>query len=208
MGVEGVDLEIVGVLGCDELAGDDGAGETGFGPGEVVFGFFAYRFGRALRAGGYDSLVRRDADVHVGGEAVGEEAGLRHGEPAAGVEQDGNGVCDLDELDAVDGAGFGGGGAGVVEGPGGGGAFEDGLGEGETDRVLGGEALGGEGVAGGVGGGGDGESVVELEGGGGEVFDGGEGDFGGDGEGAGGGNEVRVDDVGGDLELGVEGCGR
>ena len=31
-------------------------------------------------------VVRRDADVHLGGEAVGEEAG--HGEPAAGVEQD------------------------------------------------------------------------------------------------------------------------
>ena len=64
----------------------------------------------------------------------------------------------------------------------------------------------------GVGGGGDGEAVVELEGGGGEVFKSGKGDAGGDGERAGGGDEVGVDGIGGDLELlvqgrGVRGCG-
>ena len=46
-----------------------------------------------------DALVGGDADVDLGGEAVGVEAG--HGEPAAGIEQDADGVVDGGELDAV-----------------------------------------------------------------------------------------------------------
>ena len=67
-------------------------------------------------------VVAGDADVHLGGEAVGEEAG--HGKPAAGVEQDADGVGDGGELDAFDGAGVGAfESAGVLEVEGGGGAF-------------------------------------------------------------------------------------
>ena len=93
--VRDVDVDVAdagGGDGRDELAGNDGAGKAGLGPGEAEFaaavgqGFAA---GRAAADGG---VVGGDADVHVGGEAVGEEAG--HGEPAAGVEQDADGVGD------------------------------------------------------------------------------------------------------------------
>ena len=93
--------------GVEELAGDDGAGEAGLGPVEGVLGAVA---GQALLCGDAaaaadDALAGGDADVHLGGEAVGEEAG--HGEPAAGVEQDADGVGDRGELDAFDRAGVG-----------------------------------------------------------------------------------------------------
>ena len=163
-----------------------------------------------MGAGGDDPFVGGDADVHVGGEAVGVKAGLRHGEPAAGVEQDGDGVGDLDELDAFYGAGVDGRDAGVGEGPGGGGAFGDGVGEGDADGVLRGEALGGEGVVLGVGDAGDVEAVVELEGGGVEIFKRGEGDLRGGGKGSCGGDEIGRNDVAADVELrarrGSEGC--
>ncbi len=205
---EGVEVEVRDVLGCDELAGDNGSRETGLGPVESVLGFGpADGLGGARGSGTDDALVGGHGDVHLGGEAVGVEAGLRHGEPAAGVEQDGDGVGDGDELDAFDGAGFGGGRAGVVEGPGNGGALGDGVGEGDADGVLRGEALGGEGLVFVVGDAGDGEAVVELEGGGGEVFEGGEGDDGGGGELSGFGVEVGLDVVGGDFELRARGRG-
>ena len=54
---------------------------------------------------------------------------------------------------------------------------------------------------------GDVEAVVELEGGGGEVFERGEGDVGGGGELAGRGVEVGGDDVAGDIELRADGRG-
>ncbi len=116
-----VDAHVAGDDGLDELAGDDGAGEAGLGPLEGVLGAVA---GEALcggdsAAGADDAIVGGDADVHLGGEAVGEEAG--HGEPAAGVEEDADGVFDGGELDAFDGAGVGAfEGAGVLEVIGGG----------------------------------------------------------------------------------------
>ena len=141
--------------------------------------------------------------MHLGGEAVGEEAG--HGKPAAGVEQDADGVGDGGEFDALDGAGVGAfEGAGVFEVVGGGGALGQGIDEGEADGVVGGQALGFERLAFGVGGFGDLEAVVQLEGGGGEVFEGGEGDVGRGGEAIYGGVEVGRDDVAGDLELGPD----
>ena len=146
--------------------------------------------------------------MHLGGEAVGVEAGLGHGEPAAGIEQDGDGVGYGDELDAFDGAGFDGGGAGVVEGPGDGGALGDGVGEGDADGVLGAEALGGEGLVFGVGNAGDGEAVVEFEGGGVEIDERGEGDDGRGGEFFVRGVEVGLDVVGGNFELGARGGGK
>ena len=126
----------------EELAGDDGAGKAGLGPVEAVFGAVAgERSLRLARCRCRRRLVGGDADVHLGGEAVGEEAG--HGEPAAGVEQDADGVGDGGELDAFDGAGVGAvEGAGVLEVEGGGGALGDGVGEGDADGGVGGEALG------------------------------------------------------------------
>jgi len=58
----------------------------------------------------------------------------------------------------------------------------------------------------GVGDGGDDQAVVELEGGGVEVFERGEGDLRGAGELGRGRIEVGVDDVAGDLELGRGGA--
>ncbi len=89
-----VDAHIAGGDGVDELARDDGAGEAGLGPVEGVLGAVA---GDALcgcnaAAAANDALIAGDADVHLGGEAVGEEAD--HGEPAAGIEQDADGVFD------------------------------------------------------------------------------------------------------------------
>ncbi len=100
-----VDAHVGGGDGLEELAGDDGSGEVGLGPLEGELGAVA---GKALLGGDSaaaadDALVAGDADVHLGGEAVGEEAG--HGEPAAGVEEDADGVFYGGELDAFDGTG-------------------------------------------------------------------------------------------------------
>jgi len=138
--------------------------------------------------------------VHLGGEAVGEEAG--HGEPATGIEEDADGVFDGGELDAFDGAGVGAfEGAGVLEVVGGGGAFGKRVDEGETDGAVVGEAFGFEGLALGVGDFGELQAVIQLEGGGGEVFERGEGDVGRGGEAIDRGVEVGSDEVVGDLEL-------
>jgi len=80
---------------CEELAGDDGAGEAGFGPVEgVLFAVVGKGFGFAFFAGADDAFAFGDGDVELGGEAVGEEAG--HWEPAAGVEEDADGIGNLD----------------------------------------------------------------------------------------------------------------
>ena len=162
--------------GVEELARDDGAGEAGLGPVEGVLGAIAGQaFGRARTAAADDTLVGGDADVHLCGEAIGEEPG--HGEPATGVEQDGDGVGYRSEFNTFDGAGVGAGeGAGVLEVVRGGGAFGEGGGERDADGGVVGESLGLEGFAGGVGKLGELEAVVELEGGRGEIFQGGEGD--------------------------------
>ncbi len=188
--------------GVEELAGDDGSGEAGLGPVEGVLGAVAGKTlgGCHAAAAADDALVAGDADVHLGGEAVGEEAG--HGEPAAGVEQDADGVFDGGELDAFDRAGVGAfEGAGVLEVVGGGGALGDRRGEGEADGGVGGQALGFERLAAGVGDLGELKAVVELEDGAGQVFERGEGDVGGGGEVVDGGVEVGGDDVAGDLHL-------
>ncbi len=191
----------------EELASDDRSGEAGAGPDEGVLGAVVGEgFGGGdSGSGADDALVIGDADVHLGGEAVGEEAALGEREPAAGIEQDGDRVGDRGELDAFDGAGFGADeGSGIGEGPGGGGAFAEGLGGGDAEADGGGAgALGGEGLAGGIGDGGDAEAAVELEVDGGEVFKRGEGDGGGGGEVVGSRIEVGVDGIGGDLKLGA-----
>ncbi len=200
-----VDAHVADGDGVDEFAGDDGAGEAGLGPFEGELGAVA---GEALLRGDSaaaadDALIAGDADVHLGGEAVGEEAG--HGEPAAGIEQDADGVFDGGELDAFDGAGVGVfEGAGVLEVIGGGGAFGEWGGGGEAHGVVVGQALVFERLALGVGRLGDLEAVVQLEGGVGELFERGEGDVGGGGEAVYGGVEVGVDDVAGDLHLDLD----
>ena len=115
-------------------------------PGLVQLKLYSVRlpsagFACAGRAAADDAFVGGDAEVHLGGEAVGEEAG--HREPAAGVEQDADGFGDGGELDAFDGAGVGAGeGAGIVEGEGGGGVLGEGGGGGDADGGVGGDALG------------------------------------------------------------------
>jgi hypothetical protein len=118
-----VDLDVAGAggEGAEIAAGDDGAGEAGLGPVEVelVAGLAAGEgggMGRALRAAGEDlhalgtrmciSAVKRSVMKPVSGE------------PAAGIEQVGDGFLDGGQLEAFDGAVFiAGDGAVVVEGP-------------------------------------------------------------------------------------------
>ena len=137
-----VDAHVAGGDGVEELAGDDGSGEAGLGPFEGELGAVA---GKALlrrdtAAAADDALIAGHADVHLGGEAVGEEAG--HGEPAAGVEQDADGVFDRGQLDAFDRAGVGAlQRAGVLEVLGRGGALGQRRGEGEAHGAVVGQAL-------------------------------------------------------------------
>ena len=193
--------------GREEFTGYDGAGEAGFRPDEAeLVSSVRQRFlgGRPATDCGF---IGGDADVHLGGEAVGEETG--HREPAAGVEQDADGVGYGGEFDAFDGAGLGAyERAGVLEVEGGGGAFGERGEQRDVDGGVGGEALGVECRAFAVREFGDAEAVVELEGGGGEVFEGGEGDVGGGGEPVDGGVEIGGDDVAGDVELRAGGRGR
>ncbi len=151
-----------------------------------------------------DALIAGDADVHLGGEAVGEEAG--HGEPAAGVEQDADGIFDGGQLDAFDGAGVGAfQSTGVLEVVGGGGALGHGCGQGEADGGVVGQALVLQRLALLVGRLGDLQAVVQLEGGIGQLFERGEGDIGGRGQAVHCRVEVGVDDVAGDLHLHPDG---
>ena len=107
--------------GSTIAAGDDGSGKAGLGPVEVVLvaGLAVGErdgLGFARAAAGEDAHALRHADVHLGGEAVGEVAG--GGKPARGIEQVGDGLLDGGELDAFDGAVFiAGDGAVVDEGP-------------------------------------------------------------------------------------------
>ncbi len=85
------------VMGGNELARDDGAGEAGLGPVEVELGAVVGERLLAGDAGADDRLAGGDGDGDLRGEAVGEEAGHGDGEPAAGVEQDADRVGDLRE---------------------------------------------------------------------------------------------------------------
>src|ERR1700733_4158171 len=198
VGFGDVDAHVADVYGIEEFAGDDRSGEAGLGPFEGVLGAVA---GDALgggdsAAGADDALIAGDADAHLGGEEAG------HGKPAARIEKDADGIGYGGEFDALDGAGIGVfEGAGVFDVIGGGGAFGQGIDEGEADGVVVGQTFGFERLAFGVGGFGDLEAVVQLEGGGGEVFEGGEVDVNRGGEAIYGRVEVGRDDVAVDLKL-------
>ena len=107
------------------------------------------RDARSLCAAGKDPHALRDADVHLGGEAIGHEAG--GGEPARGIEQVGDGLLDGGQLEAFDGAVFAAGDDAVVlEGPVSGLAGSEGGGRGDANGAVGG-ALASEHLAGVVG---------------------------------------------------------
>ncbi len=160
--------------------------------------------GCALGAAGEDLHALRDPDVHLGGEAIGHEAG--GGEPARGIEQIGDGLLDRGELEAFDRAVFiAGDDAFVVEGPVVGLAGGEGLGGSDANGAVG-EALAGEQFAGIVGDLGDLESGMKAEADLVGAFGRGEGDLGLGGDVMGGRVELGVDDVAGDVERGALGA--
>ncbi len=103
--------------GANESAGDDGAGEAGLVPVEVVLvaGLAVGEgdgVGCTLRAAGKNLHALRHADVHLGGEAVGHVAGA--GKPARGIEQVSDGLLDGGQLQSFNGAVFAAGDGAVV----------------------------------------------------------------------------------------------
>ena len=118
-----VDLDVASADGewVNEAAGDDSAGEAGLRPVEVVLaaGLSVGEddlLGSAEAAAGNDAHTLRDADVHLGGEAIGHKAG--GWEPASGVKEITDGLLNGGQLEALDGSVFiAGDGAVVDEGP-------------------------------------------------------------------------------------------
>ncbi len=104
-----IDVDVVdprATYGLKKLAGDDGSGEARLGPLEGVLGAVARKALGSGDAGARsnDALITRDADVHLGGEAVGIEPD--HRKPAAGIQQHADRILHRSEVDAFHRAGL------------------------------------------------------------------------------------------------------
>ena len=82
-----------------KLAGDDGSGEAGLGPVEIVLLALGRWVGWAETAAADHAIACGDADVHFRSEPIGEIAG--HGEPAARIQQIRDWIADRGQLQAL-----------------------------------------------------------------------------------------------------------
>ena len=191
---------------ADVAPGDDRSGKSGFGPVEVeLIARLAVGqrdgLGFPVAAAGKDAHALGNADVHLGGEPVGEVA--RHRKPAGRVEQVGDRLLDRGQLQALNGAVFIAGNHTLVhEGPVVDRSFHKGRQRRNADGAVGG-ALAGEQLAGFVGDFGDLERGMEAEA---DQLKGlrcSEGDGGRSGNVVGGRVQFGVDHVAGDVKRGT-----